>query len=309
MKRYGWIMVLAAAWMAVSACGSTEGKKETVAAGDTATAEEACYETEDMAAPSEGPAENGQIQGTSAGGEETGQKLIRTVELSMETKEFDDLLTVIQTKMEEFGGYVEASNISGDSYQTAGRKRYASLTLRIPAERLKEFLTAAGEMGNITDQSERVQDITLEYADTESHKKALETEQQRLLELMEKAESMEDIIAIESRLSQIRYELQSYESSLRVYDNQVDYSTVSVYINEVERESPVENQGFFGEIKAKFSENIYRIGRGLRAAAVWLISSLPYLLLAVVILVPAFLVLKKAGRRKKKEKGKDGNAM
>lgn len=312
-KRYGWMILLAAAWMAVSACGIREGKKEMAASADMAAAAEECYEVEDIESPSEGPAESGQIQGVSSGGtadgrEQTGQKLIRTVELSMETKEFDSLLTVIQTKTEEVGGYVETSSISGNSYQTEEGRRYASMTLRIPAERLKEFLTAAGEMGNITNQSEYVRDITLEYTDTESHKKALETEQQRLLELMEKAESMEDIIAIESRLSQIRYELQSYESSLRVYDNQVDYSTVSVYVQEVERETPVEGQGFFGEIRTKFSENVYKIGRGLRAAAVWLIASLPYLLLLTAIAAPVFLIVKKTAGRKKKGKDKDGNA-
>ena len=53
-------------------------------------------------------------------------------------------------------------------------------------------------------------DVTLRYVDVDSHKKALETEQERLLALLEKAENVEDIITIENRLSDVRYELENY---------------------------------------------------------------------------------------------------
>ena len=68
--------------------------------------------------------------------------------------------------------------------------------------------------------------MTLQYVDLESHKKALTTEQDRLIELMEQAETVEDIITIEGRLSEVRYQLESMESQLRTYDNKIDYSTV-----------------------------------------------------------------------------------
>ena len=120
------------------------------------------------------------------------------------------------------------------------------------------------------------------------------TEQERLIELLEKAESMEDIITIESRLSEVRYELQSYESTLRTYDNKVNYSTVSVDIREVERITKVEKERtFFEEIQYRLENNFYDIGQSLRSFAIWFISSLPYLLIwAVVIFLAVRLVRK-----------------
>ena len=65
-----------------------------------------------------------------------------------------------------------------------------------------------------------------------------------ILELLEKAGTVEDIITIEGRLSEVRYQLEAYASQLRTFDNQVDYSTVHINISEVERETKVEPKTF-----------------------------------------------------------------
>ena len=188
------------------------------------------------------------------------QKLIKTVSMSMETKEFDALLEDIRRQVEEMGGYIEDSDISGSSYYSTRGNRNAWLTLRIPAGKLEGFVTVVEELGNVVSKRESVEDITLRYVDVESHKKALETEQERLLELLERAENMEDIITIESRLSQVRYELQSYESALRTYDNQVNYSTVSLDISEVERVAELpEEKTFLEEVRYRLSDNLYEL--------------------------------------------------
>lgn len=240
----------------------------------------------------------------------TSQKLIKTVSLSMETKEFDPLLENIRSKVEELGGYIESSEISGSSYYSVQENRYAWLTLRIPADKLDGFVTVVSELGNVTSKNESVEDITLQYVDVEGRKQALETEQARLLELLERAETMEDIIAIESRLSEVRYELQSYGSTLRTYDNQVNYSTVSIRISEVERVTPViEKRTFLEEIQYRLSDNLYDIGQGIRNFAIWFISSLPYLIIwaaviAVLVLVARKIIRKKPffGKRKREQR-------
>lgn len=236
------------------------------------------------------------------------QKLIKKVDMSLETKEFDTLLENIRQKVEEVGGYIEYSDISGNSYYSMNSNRNAWLTLRIPADKLDGFVTVVSELGNVTNKNESVEDITLRYVDVESHKKALETEQSRLMELLEKAESMEDIIAIESRLSQVRYELQSYESTLRTYDNQVSYSTVALNIYEVERILEVpEEKSFLDEVRYRLSDNLYSIGRDLRSFAIWLLSSLPYLVFWAIAIFLACWIIRRIinrkpvlGRRKKR---------
>lgn len=113
---------------------------------------------------------------------------------------------------------------------------------------------------------------------SKSHKKALETEQARLMELLSTAENMEDLLAIESKLSDIRYEIESYESQLRLLDNQIDYSTVHVEIFEVERMTDAGEKGFFEEIKERFGDNLYKVGHGFRNLIIGILVHYRFLL-------------------------------
>ncbi len=298
-KKFGilWISLLIAALM--GGCGGRKDASYQEAA-TPAEAPAVSYETSssyNMDAPEEYEYEAAAEEAGESGGGVTStsgienvntdyQKLIKTVNMSMETKEFDTLLQDIQKQVEEMGGYIESSEISGSSYYSSRGNRYAWLALRIPSNKLGGFVSVVEELGNVTSKRESVEDITLRYVDVESHKKALETEQGRLLELLEQAENMEDIITIESRLSQVRYELQSYESTLRTYDNQVSYSTVSLDISEVERvvELP-EEKTFFEEVRYRLSDNLYAISRDFRGLGIWFLSSLPYLLIWAVLIV------------------------
>lgn len=232
---------------------------------------------------------------------ENGRKLIRTVSLSLETKEFDSVLTNLSTKTTELGGYIETSSVNGNSYSHHST-RYASYVIRIPADKLNEFVEVVSELGNVTQKNESVEDVTLRYIDVESHKKALETEQERLLELLFKAENMEEILTIESKLSDIRYEIENYESQLKTMDNQIDYSTVSVYVDEVERVTDTGEKGFFEEIKERFGNSLYVVARGIRGLVIGILGSLPILIvcggvIAVVVIVVR-KILKKRNMRK-----------
>ena len=232
---------------------------------------------------------------------ENGRKLIRTVSLSLETKEFDSALTNLSTKTTELGGYIETSSVNGNSYSHHST-RYASYVIRIPADKLNEFVEVVSELGNVTQKNESVEDVTLRYIDVESHKKALETEQERLLELLSKAENMEEILTIESKLSDIRYEIENYESQLKTMDNQIDYSTVSVYVDEVERVTDTGEKGSFEEIKERFGNSLYVVARGIRGLVIGILGSLPILIvcggvIAVVVIVVR-KILKKRNMRK-----------
>ncbi|MBD9157050.1 MAG: DUF4349 domain-containing protein [Lachnospiraceae bacterium] len=287
MKKRVWIMAILMVGTLAAGCGGAS--KDTMSAAsvtEETSADYGAYENEawdDVAEDGAVTAESGIEIPTN-----TSQKLIKTVTLNMETREFETVLSGIQAKVTETGGYTETSEVNGSSYYGRGN-RSAWLTLRIPADKLDTFVTTVSGLGNVTSKSESVEDITLQYVDTESHKKALETEQDRLLTLMEQAESMDDIIKIETRLSEIRYELQTYETTLRTYDNQVSYSTVNIDLYEVDRESAPEKQSFASELKTRLTDNIYHISRGLRSFAIWFAASLPYF---AIFAAAAFIVIK-----------------
>ncbi|MBQ1171063.1 MAG: DUF4349 domain-containing protein [Lachnospiraceae bacterium] len=230
------------------------------------------------------------------------RKLIRNVSMDVETEQFDALIGQIEEKTKALGGYIEDSyTYNGRSYRSSDTKN-ANLTIRIPSVKLDEFLSSVSEKSNVTSKNETVTDVTLQYVDLESHKKALEAEQERLLEMIEQAETVEDMITIESRLSEVRYQLESQESQLRTFDNQIQYSTVYLNIAEVEKYTPVAERTFFEKISDGFSDNLAGVIEDLVNFVIWFISSLPYLVVWGIIIVIAVKLIGKAIRDKKERK-------
>ena len=155
-----------------------------------------------------------------------------------------------------------------------------------------------------------MEDVTLQYVDVESHKKTLETEQARLMELLSTAENMEDLLAIESKLSDIRYEIESYESQLRLLDNQIDYSTAHVEIFEVERMTDAGEKGFFEEIKERFGDNLYKVGHGFRNLIIGILGALPILIVCAAVIAVIVVIVKKSIKKitfKKQKKAKEND--
>ena len=252
------------------------------------------YDSGDYEYADEVSEENGSSQAeTVEKGETTGRKLIRNVDMDVETESFDVLLASAQSQAEELGGYIESSSISNSSYASStSAARSARLTARIPSEKLDGYLAGISKQSNVTRKSESTEDVTLQYVDLQSHKKALLAEQESLLSMMEQAESIEDIIAINEQLTDVRYQIESMESQLRTYDNQVDYSTVNLYIDEVERYTPGAAKSAGARIAEGFSANIYRVGSFFKNFAIEFIILLPILIAIAIVLGIAILIVR-----------------
>lgn len=224
------------------------------------------------------------------------RKLIKTVNISAETEAFDELVPQLQKRVEELGGYIESISVYdvGSYYvdDTMQKQRCAQMTARVPKEALDGFLAQVGEQTNVTSRSENVEDVTLQYVDLDSHKKVLLTEQERLLALMEQAESVEDIITIEGRLSEVRYQIESMESQLRTYDNKIDYSTVYLSIEEVRKYSAPQTATVWQRIGSGFMKSLEDIGFGIRDFAIYFVIDLPYIILGLLGIVVAFFLLR-----------------
>ena len=228
------------------------------------------------------------------------RKLIRNVDLSFETTDFDTFVQDIQSKTTALGGYIESSDVSGNAY--TDRRRSAYFTLRIPKPQVDSFLSFAEGEANLTRKYEYTQDITLQYHDTESRKKALQAEYDRLLELMAKAESVDAVIAIEQRLSEIRYQLDSFESDLRRYDNQVDYSTITVDVSETTVLTASENSGFWSRVQANLESNLEDLGDAVTSFLIWFLASIPVLLVLAILFFIIYHVVKMIRNRRKSRK-------
>lgn len=236
-----------------------------------------------------------------------GHKWIITVNMSAETEDLDALMEALNGKISGLGGYVEDQDSYNGSMYSSRRYRSASLTVRIPAQRVDEFTEEMSGIANVVSTNLSREDITLSYVATESRVKALQTEEARLLELMEQAETMADLLEIESRLTDVRYELENRASQLRLYDNQVDYATIYLSIDEVQEYTPVEEPTVWERISGGFVSSVKGVGNGLLDLLVWVLAKSPYLVILGGVTVGVVVLVKKRKARKAEKKAAKQN--
>lgn len=229
------------------------------------------------------------------------QKLIRTMDLEVETDNLDELLPFLDAKVAALGGYMEERSVRNGSSSSTRRYRYASMTIRVPVDRLDEMVEHISGKSNVVTSNESADDITLTYVATQSRVKALQVEQERLLELLAKAENMSDLLQIEARLTEVRTELEKVASQLRLYDNLVDYGTVRLNITEVQVFTVVEQETLWQRIGGGLRENWKSLCEGAEEVFVFVVTSLPFLI-PLAIAAGITLVAVKLATRKKPRK-------
>ena len=257
------------------------------------------YSVEMEAAPAEKPAAglvtDSSSENSSAANLPSDRKLIRTITMEAETEDLTTLADELTVRITALGGYVESKNLRNGSAYSGYYRRTLSLTVRIPAEKADEFVAQVSEKSNIVSSTESIDDVTLQYVDTESHVKALETEQERLLALLEKAETLKDILTLEERLTSVRYELERYASYLRTLDNQVTYATIHLSVTEVKEYTPIveEEPTVWQRISTGFARTTKNIRENLADFFVWVVVNSPYLVFWAIVITVVVLILRK----------------
>ena len=233
---------------------------------------------------------------------DTSQKLIKRVNMDAETEDLEALLPQLLAEISALGGYVESQEIFNGSSYASYRYRNARLTVRVPAENLDGLVAQVKGASNVVSYNESVEDVTLAYVDMETRILVLETERDRLLELMEQAETMSDLLEIEARLTDVRSSLESINSQLKVLANQVSYATIELYINQVKAYTEVEEQTVWQRIGSGFKKNLQNIGEDLVDFFVWAITYSPQLILWAGIIAVVVIVVRRSFRKRKVKK-------
>lgn len=298
MKKILSVMLCAALVLTLTACGGSA--KNTSAMG--VMREEAAAEAPAMMADNAVSLKGAQAQSTAL---PEGRKWIITIDMTVETDDLDTLTAKLDQNIKSLGGYVEDQSVHNGSNYASRRYRSANLTVRIPDEKADQFTSDISGLANVVSQNLRREDITLNYVATSSRVTALETEEARLLELLAQAETMEDLLTIEARLTDVRYELENYTSQLRLYDNQIDYATIYLYIEEVQEYTPVEEPGFFKRIQTTFSDALEGLGDGIVNITVFLVGNSPYILVFCAVAFVIFKLAKRPKIRFRKKTGKE----
>ncbi len=234
------------------------------------------------------------------------RKIIFEGDMRIETTEFDEDFNRINDTVASFGGYYESKSVYGTKPVNWNDKgRTAQLVVRISSNKFDDFITNIKGYGQTVSMSTSGRDVSLQYFDTETHLKALRIRQERLLDLLENAKKLQDIISLEQELANVDYQIQSYEIELRTYDSLIDFSTITVELkelNQIERIATSGKQDIGTRIKTGFYSvlNVLtEIGEGL---LIFLISGSPVLVPVAVLLA---LIIIAAKRRKKRRAQKN----
>ena len=242
--------------------------------------------------------------------EENPEKIIYSGEATVETTEFEQSVAALEKMIEDCGGFIESSSVNGNNYYDSSRgyasRRTATYTLRIPSAKFAGLMTSLSSIGNVPYTHTYTENVTAQYYDVQARLTALKAQETRLLEMMEMAETVEDIITIEDKLTDVRYHIDSLQSSLNNWDRRVAYSSLSVTLKEVQVYTPetVTKITYGEELWRTFTGAIENTGEFFKDLLLFLVSALPTLVILVALFFVFRPLLKKLSTRNKERRAK-----
>ena len=234
----------------------------------------------------------------------TSEKLVYRGSLTIETLTYTETVANIRERIASYNGIIESeygTNNDRSWYRPDMGKgtSYMNMTVRIPTASFQAFMDDMEGTGKVTGRSVNVENISRQYADNAALIKALQTQEERLLEMMDKAETIEDMIAVEARLTDVQAQLNQKMSYQNRMDTDVNYSTVDLSIKEVLEYTPdpdIERRGTFAyRLQNTFKQTWKSFLNLLEGLLFGIIRLIPY----VVVFGPIIFLLKKLwGSRK-----------
>ena len=256
--------------------------------GEGMVASESYYRDDE--APAESYAASGSNNSTTQSITQN-KKMILTARMNLDTMNLDETVAAITKSVSEFGGYIQQSTNSNRSYEA---------TIRIPADKYADFLKTIEEAGTSTYYTEEIKDITDTYTDLTARLDSLKAQEAKVLEFYDKAESIEDLMAVEERLSEIRYQIESIEASLKNYDLLIAYSTLYLNVRETSVTQPTK-QSFFQRLGNAFSNGFKDFIYGVEDFLVDLSYNIFDILFIALLAGVAYFVYRRIKNRKNKK--------
>ena len=258
--------------------------------GDYFVEAEESYDAEmpSMDAPMEEPSAP---ESTKAPDVTVGRKIIYSSSFNLETKEYDKSVLKLEALCSQYGAWFENSNSRGTAEYA---NRYSYYTIRVPVENYQAFISEQSSVGVVISSSENNRDVTEQYTDIEARLASATLREERVLKILENADRLDDVLALERELSDIRYEIESYTGSLRKYDSLVSYATVTISLSEVATITPTPPATLtFGERLAKgFKSGIENFIDGLEDFAVAFSYNFIGTIIWIVIIVVVVIIVR-----------------
>ena len=235
-------------------------------------------------------------------------KIIYSASATVETTDFDDTIEKLEALIASYGGFIESSSISGNNYYHSSHgyasSRSADYRIRIPSRDFATLMNSLTELGNVPYSNTYTENITSQYYDVQARLEAYRTEEKSLLEMMEKADNVKDLLEIQEYLSDVRYRIESLQSTLTNWDRQVSYSTISLSLQEVEVYTPEATASYGQQLGLAIRRGLNSVGEFFRDLLLWLLEALPSLILLAAFVVLVVFLIRRLRRRAKERREK-----
>lgn len=226
------------------------------------------------------------------------RSVIRTAYLSMRVPSVSDAIDEVRSLVAQRDGV-----ISSESLSTGSPGGYATITAQVPADDLTTFLDEVGALGTVDTLDVTAQDVTTQVIDLDARIAVLESSIARLTDLLDQAERVEDIVAVEAELSARQAELDSLTAQRDYLAEQVALSTVTITLSPVTQVADVDSPGFLSGLETGWSAFVALIGFAITALG----FLVPFLIVAAVVLIPVTVLLVRRSRRPRKVNGWDAS--
>jgi hypothetical protein len=154
------------------------------------------------------------------------QKIIYTADVSLKVEDVKAAVSAITEKVSSVDGYISESRINVGENETTGY-----LIAKIPANQFNAFKGDLSQFGTISDEHMYTDDISRQYFDVETRLRSWQAQEERYLDILKKAETVEDILKIENSLANVRQEIEALKGQLKYWDNRVDYSEIRISVS------------------------------------------------------------------------------
>ncbi len=226
-------------------------------------------------------------------------KIISSYFMNLETLDFEKTKNELDSLIKKYKSFIDNSNISFRGYEYSKNYRSGDFSIRIPAENLDKFKNEIKNSGNVIYESVNREDVTDFYSDSQSRLKVVEAKEKRLLALLDKATRIEDIIAIESELTNTIYEKEQLEKSLKSVDEKIEYVSLNLNIEEVRNFSNTDrvDSSLGLRIKNALKDSIFAFKLAIENFIIWMVFALPYILIILPILILIILFIKRRNKK------------
>ena len=217
------------------------------------------------------PAESGQA--------DIDRKIVKTGYMTLQVNDITEAMTGIARVAKELDGYVVSSNKQGDKDIT-----YGQISIRVPSDRFDEAFDRLRKLAvKVPNESTASQDVTEEYTDLQAQLRNLEATEAQYLELLKKAEKVEDMLAVQRELSNVRGQIEQVKGRIQYLERTSDMALIEVSLQKTQT---IDGTGWNAlETLKSAIRGLATFGKVLANIAIWLaIFSPVWIIILVVVL-------------------------